>query len=115
MIRTETEYSRALNRLLEDRDFIAAQRTELTSMGLNPEEVARAMQKLLDAAGVRRRTTRSTSGGAPVRSAVRQRQADDKCRARLDAVINGDRATMGDNDLARDVQSETQPIAVIAL
>lgn len=44
MIRTETEYSRALNRLLEDKDFIAAQRIELTSMGLNPEEVARAMQ-----------------------------------------------------------------------
>ncbi|HKG94733.1 MAG TPA: helix-turn-helix transcriptional regulator [Gemmatimonadaceae bacterium] len=44
MIRTNSEYSGALRRLLQDRDVIAAQRAQLEGLGLSPEEVACALE-----------------------------------------------------------------------
>ena len=44
MIRTNAEYTDALRRMSEDRDFLSAQRDELQRLGLNPQEVERAMQ-----------------------------------------------------------------------
>lgn len=44
MIRTETEYRSAIDRLERDRTFLTAQRAGLEQAGLNSEEIARAMQ-----------------------------------------------------------------------
>jgi ribosome-binding protein aMBF1 (putative translation factor) len=47
MIRTEAEYQEALRRLKQDREVAAQQRDALTTAGLNPTEVERAMEPLL--------------------------------------------------------------------
>lgn len=47
MIRSETEYQQALERLREDADFARQQRTALVEAGLAAEEVERAMQPTL--------------------------------------------------------------------
>jgi hypothetical protein len=44
MIRTESEYKSALERLKNDREFLEAQRQGLEGMGLQPHEVERGMQ-----------------------------------------------------------------------
>lgn len=44
MIRTETEYNSALERLTNDRAFLAAQRRALEETGLSKTEIERAMQ-----------------------------------------------------------------------
>src|SRR5437870_2553513 len=43
MIRTESEYQEALNRLAQDREFIEAQRRALEATGLSSDEVNRAL------------------------------------------------------------------------
>jgi DNA-directed RNA polymerase specialized sigma subunit len=47
MIRSEREYKEMLQRLQEDRNFIKLQRDTLIQMGLNTEEVERAMAPAL--------------------------------------------------------------------
>ncbi len=47
MIRNEREYQEMLQRLDQDRNFIAKQKEALEQMGLNKEEVERAMEPAL--------------------------------------------------------------------
>ena len=47
MIRTDTEYRRALQRLKEETETIRAQRDHLAGLGLSDDEVERAMQPML--------------------------------------------------------------------
>lgn len=47
MIRTDTEYRRALDRLREEAETLRAQRDHLAGLGLTPEEVERAMQPMI--------------------------------------------------------------------
>lgn len=47
MIRTDTEYRRALDRLAEESETLRAQRAHLASLGLTAEEVDRAMQPMI--------------------------------------------------------------------
>jgi ribosome-binding protein aMBF1 (putative translation factor) len=47
MIRTDTEYRRALDRLAEESETLRAQRAHLASLGLTTEEVDRAMQPMI--------------------------------------------------------------------
>ena len=47
MIRTDTEYRRALDRLREEAETLRAQRDHLAGLGLTPEEVDRAMQPMI--------------------------------------------------------------------
>lgn len=47
MIRTDTEYRRALDRLREEAETLRAQRDHLAGLGLSPEEVGRAMAPMI--------------------------------------------------------------------
>lgn len=47
MIRTDTDYRRALQRLADEAETLRAQRAHLSGLGLSDEEVARAMEPLL--------------------------------------------------------------------
>lgn len=47
MIRTETEYRRALQRLSQEEETLRAQRDHLKQLGLSPEEIERTMQPLI--------------------------------------------------------------------
>ena len=47
MIRTETEYRRALQRLKDEAETLHAQREHLAGLGLSAEEVERAMQPMI--------------------------------------------------------------------
>lgn len=47
MIRTDTEYKKALERLKAEAETLCVQRDHLTEIGLSGEEVERAMQPLL--------------------------------------------------------------------
>lgn len=47
MIRTDTEYRRALQRLKEEAETIRAQRNHLADLGLSGDELERAMQPML--------------------------------------------------------------------
>ena len=47
MIRTDTEYRRALQRLHDEAETLRAQREHLSGMGLSKEEVERAMQPMI--------------------------------------------------------------------
>lgn len=47
MIRTQSEYQRALERLDRDVEFIRAQREQLEALGLSEEELSRAVQPAL--------------------------------------------------------------------
>lgn len=44
MIRTESEYRSAIERLEKDREFLSAQKVQLQADGMTPREVERAMQ-----------------------------------------------------------------------
>ena len=47
MIRTDTDYRRALQRLADEAETLRAQREHLSDLGLTDEEVERAMEPLL--------------------------------------------------------------------
>lgn len=47
MIRTDTDYRRALQRLADEAETLRAQRENLSGLGLTDEEVDRAMEPLL--------------------------------------------------------------------
>ena len=47
MIRTDTDYRRALQRLSDEAETLRAQREHLSGLGLTAEEVERAMEPLL--------------------------------------------------------------------
>lgn len=44
MIRTESEYKSAIERLEKDRDFLAAQKSQFQAKGMTQREIDRAMQ-----------------------------------------------------------------------